>query len=188
MIKPGDTLTNAVTGERMTFLKTSSETGGESVLVELEAEPGAFVAAAHIHPSQTETFEVLEGTLAVKLDGKLLEANAGDVLVVEPGVAHKWWNGGESTLRFRCEVRPAREFESLIETMFALAADGLTSKRGLPNPLRLAVIAQHHLGDVVLPGVPVWLQKTALAVGAPLGRLAGYRPSYTPAPSRPVTA
>jgi quercetin dioxygenase-like cupin family protein len=179
MINPGDTLMNPVTGERMTFLKTSAQTGGESVLVELQAEPGACVAAAHVHPAQTETFEVLEGTLAARVGGKQLLAGAGDVLVVEPGVAHKWWNGGETTLRFRCEVRPAREFESLIETMFALAADGKTSRRGLPNPLRLAVIAHHHIGDVVLPGIPVWAQKAALAVGSPLGRLAGYRPEYT---------
>jgi hypothetical protein len=31
MIKPGETLMNPVTGEAMTFLTTSSETGGEYV-------------------------------------------------------------------------------------------------------------------------------------------------------------
>ena len=41
---------------------------------------------------------------------------------------------------FRCVVRPALQFESLIETMFALAADGKTNRKGMPNPLRLAVI------------------------------------------------
>jgi mannose-6-phosphate isomerase-like protein (cupin superfamily) len=183
MINPGDTLTNPVTGERMTFLKTSAETDGEFVLIELEAEADAAVAAAHIHPAQTETFEVLEGTLAVKLGRKQLEAKAGDILVVEAGVAHKWWNGGGSPVRFRCEVRPAREFESLIETMFTLSADGKTIRRGLTNPLRLAVIARHHIDDVVLPGVPVWLQKAALAVGSPLGRAFGYRPHYGGTPA-----
>jgi quercetin dioxygenase-like cupin family protein len=181
MINAGDTITNPVTGERMTFLRTSAETDGEYVLIELEAEPGAVVAAAHVHPAQTETFEVLEGTLAAKVGGKKLEAQPGDILVVEAGVAHRWWNGGEDRLRFRCEVRPALAFESLIETMFDLAADGKTSRRGLPNPLRLAVIAQHHLEDVVLPGIPVWLQRSALAAGAPLSRLLGYAPTYTPA-------
>lgn len=181
MINPGDTVTNPVTGERMTFLKTSADTGGEYVLIELAAAPGAVVAAAHVHPAQTETFEVLEGTLAAKVGRKKVEAQPGDILVVEAGVGHKWWNGGDDTLRFRCEVRPALAFESLIETMFSLAADGKTSRRGLPNPLRLAVIAQHHLEDVVLPGIPVWLQRSALAAGAPIGRLLGYAPAYTPA-------
>jgi hypothetical protein len=67
------------------------------------------------------------------------------MLVVEPGQAHKWWNAGEEELVFRCEVRPALGFESLIETMFALAAAGKTNKKGMPNPFRLAVIAQAHL-------------------------------------------
>jgi hypothetical protein len=50
----------------------------------------------------------------------------------------------------------------------------------MPNPLRLAVIANHHLDDVQLPVVPRWLQQAALALGAPLGRLLGYTPQYVP--------
>jgi quercetin dioxygenase-like cupin family protein len=181
MIHAGDTLYNPVTGESMTFVTTSRETDGDYVLIELAADPDAFVAAAHVHPAQTETFEVLEGTLAAKVDGTVHTATAGDVLVVEPGQAHKWWNAGDSRLVFRCEIRPALQFESLIETMFSLAADGKTNKKGLPNPFRLAVVARAHLDTVVLPFPPVWMQKTGLALGAPLGKLLGYGPTYVPA-------
>ena len=83
---------------------------------------------------------------------------------------------------FRCRISPALQFESLIETMFALASDGKTNRKGMPNPFRLAVIANAHLDTVVLPFPPVWMQKAALAVGAPLGRLLGYGPAYTRAP------
>jgi quercetin dioxygenase-like cupin family protein len=183
MINPGDTLYNPVTGEAMTFVTTSRETGGEYVEIELRADPEAFVAAAHVHPAQTETFEVLTGTLGVRVDGDTRTAGAGEVLVVEPGQPHKWWNAGESELVFRCKIRPALQFEQLIETMFALAADGKTNKKGLPNPLRLAVIAKAHLDTVVLPFPPVWAQKAALAVGAPVGRLLGYGATYASAPA-----
>jgi quercetin dioxygenase-like cupin family protein len=183
MINPGDTLYNPVTGESMTFITTSRQTGGEYVEIELSADPDAFVAAAHVHPAQTETFLVLEGTLAAKIDGTMHTAALGDVLVVEAGQAHKWWNGGDSRLVFRCEIRPALQFESLIETMFSLAADGKTNKKGMPNPFRLAVVARAHLDTVALPFPPVWTQKAALAVGAPLGKLLGYGPTYTPAPA-----
>ena len=44
----------------------------------------------------------------------------------------------------RCEIRPALQFESLTETMFSLAADGLTNVNGMPNPFRLAVIVRAH--------------------------------------------
>ena len=183
MIRSGETLYNPVTGESMTFVTTARETGGEYVEIELRADPDAFVAAAHVHPSQTETFAVVEGTLGVEVDGDTRTASRGDVLVVEPGQAHKWWNAGDSQLVFRCEIRPALKFEQLIETMFSLAADGKTNQKGMPNPFRLAVIAKAHLDTVVLPFPPVWAQKAALAIGAPLGRMLGYTPTYTPAPA-----
>ncbi len=181
MITKGQTLVNPVTGERMTFLETSAETDGAYVRIELRAEPQAFVAAAHVHPAQVETFEVVSGTFGAKVAGKTIEAKAGDALVVEPGQAHKWWNAGAGELVFRCELRPALRFESLIETMFALAAAGKTNKKGLPNPFRLAVIARAHFDTVRLPFPPALLQRAALAGGAPLGSLLGYKSTYTPA-------
>ncbi len=39
MIKAGDTLENPVTGERLTFVKTSRETGGAFVVVEATVAP-----------------------------------------------------------------------------------------------------------------------------------------------------
>ena len=64
--------------------------------------------------------------------------------------------------------------------MYGLAADGKTNRFGMPNPLRLAVIAKHHLDTVALPIVPVSLQRAALAVGAPLGRAARLRRDLHP--------
>jgi hypothetical protein len=58
----------------------------------------------------------------------------------------------------------------------------------MPNPLRLAVIARHHFGDVRLPFPPAWMQRLGLALGAPLGRLFGYRPTYEPTPPQAPTA
>jgi hypothetical protein len=84
-------------------------------------------------------------------------------------------------------VRPALGFEQLIETMFSLAADGKVNKKGMPNAMRLAVIARHHFGDVRLPFPPAWVQRVGLAFGAPLGRLLGYRVTYEPrAPKAPT--
>jgi len=75
-------------------------------------------------------------------------------------------------------VRPALQFERLHETMFALANDGKTNRKGMPSPFRLAVIANAHFDDVRLPFPPVWLQRAGLSLGAPLGRLLGYEPTY----------
>jgi hypothetical protein len=146
MIDPGERLENPVTGEVLVFHRTSAQTDGEEVSVEVMVHPHGFVAAAHVHPYQTERFEVLEGRLG---------------------------------LRFTVQVRPALRFESLIETMFTLAAEGKTNRKGLPNPLRLAVIAQAHFDTVRLPFPPAPLQRAALALAVPLGKTLGYRATVT---------
>ena len=179
MIHAGDRLENPVTGEVLIFHRTSQETNGESVLVETIVRPHGFVAAAHVHPNQTERFEVLEGVLGLSVGREQLLAEPGDVAVVAPGTAHKFWNAGESDVRFVCEVRPALRFESLIETMFTLAAEGKTNRKGLPNPLRLAVIAKAHFDTVRLPFPPAALQRAALAFASPLGKALGYPETVT---------
>ena len=187
MIRAGDMIENPVTGERILFRKTSYETNGEFVLIETWVRPGGNVATAHVHPTQEERFAVLSGTVGFRRGRERFLAGPGERLTVPSGTAHKFWNAGEDEAHFLCEVRPAQQFEHLIETMFSLALDGKTNKKGMPNPLRLAVIAKHHIDDVQLPIVPRWMQKTALAMGAPIGRVFGYRPDYVlvggPAPA-----
>jgi mannose-6-phosphate isomerase-like protein (cupin superfamily) len=183
MIQIGDTIENPVTGERLVFRKTSRETGGQAVVIETFVQPNGFVAAAHVHPSQEERFEVLRGSVGFKVGRKKLVAGPGQRVTVPAGTPHKFWNAGEEEAHFVCEVRPALQFESLLETMFALAADGKTNRKGMPNPLRLAVIAKAHFDTVQLPFPPALLQRIALAMGSPLGRLAGYGSTYAPEPA-----
>ena len=182
-ICPGDTLVNPVTGEAITFRRTSAQTGGELVEIEVTVEAGGGVAAAHVHPYQSERFEILEGTFEPRRGRRTQTARPGDVVTVEPGTVHSFRNVGETPASFVCEVRPALQFERFIETMFGLAADGKTNRKGMPSPLRLAVIANAHFDDLRLPHVPAFAQKAALAAGAALGRLAGFEPTYRPTPA-----
>jgi len=181
MIRNGDILENPVTGEVLIFRRTSEETGGDGVQVETIVRPGGFVAAAHVHPYQTERFQVLEGQLGLRVGDRELVAGPGEIATVDPGTPHRFWNAGQDEARFLLEVRPALGFESLIETMFTLAEEGKTNRRGLPNPLRLAVIARSHFDTVRLPFPPASMQRAAVALGAPLGRLLGYRATAAPA-------
>jgi quercetin dioxygenase-like cupin family protein len=178
MIHAGDTIENPVTGERIVFHQTSRETNGEAVVFETFVQPHGFVAAAHVHPKQEERFEIVSGTLGLKVGSEEIVAVPGETITIPAGTPHRFSNAGDDEVRFRCEVRPALQFEQLLETMFALAADGKTNKKGLPNPLRLAVIARAHFDVVRLPFPPAFLQRVGLTLGAPLGRLAGYRPTY----------
>jgi quercetin dioxygenase-like cupin family protein len=187
MIHAGDVIENPVTGERIVFHQTSRETNGEAVVFETFVEPDGFVAAAHVHPKQEERFEIVAGTLGLRVGGQETVARPGETLTVPAGTRHRFWNAGDGEVRFRCEVRPALRFEQLLETMFALAADGKTNKKGMPNLLRLAVIARAHFDVVRLPFPPAFVQRLGLALGAPLGRLVGYSPTYVRT-AEPLTA
>jgi quercetin dioxygenase-like cupin family protein len=191
MIRTGDMIENPVTGERMIFRKTAADTGGEAVVVEVVVQPYGAVAAAHVHPSQEERFQVLRGSVAFRLGRKKLVLGPGQRVTVPAGTPHKFWNAGDEEAHFICEVRPALQFEQLLETMFALAADGKTNRKGMPSPLRLAVIANAHFDTVQLPFPPALVQRLGLMVGAPVGRLLGYEATYVPpatAPAAPVPA
>lgn len=183
MIRAGDTLVNPVTGERLVWQRTAADTNGAFTLFDTFVEPGGKVAAAHVHPYQTEIFTVVAGRLGVKRGRETLDLGPGEVAMIDPGTRHKFWNAGQETLQFRAEVRPALQFESLIETMFGLAVDGKTNSKGMPGPFRLAVIANAHFDVVRLPIVPHVLQKAALVPGALLGRAMGFGPTYTAAPA-----
>ena len=182
MIRTGDTIENPVTGERVTFLKTAKDTGGEMVLIDTTVAPGGFVAAEHIHPYQSERFEVLSGEVEFKLGKEIVVAKAGDVVMVEPGTPHRFRNlSDKEEIRFRTVVRPALSFETFLQTMYGLASDGKTNNKGLPNPFRLAVIMKEQFDLVRLPFPPPWVQRMGLALGAPLGQLLGYEPVYASA-------
>ena len=92
-------------------------------------QPGGAVAAAHIHPKQTETFTAIEGTLSLRVGRKRLALERGESAVVEAGTAHKFWNESDEPVMFHCEVRPALQFESLIETMFGSPATARRTAR-----------------------------------------------------------
>src|SRR3954471_19015899 len=154
VIRQGGSLENPVTGEVIVFHETAATTDGEYVRVETIVQPDGFVAAAHVHPFQTERFTVLEGALEFLVGRDVIATRSGDELVVSPGTPHRFRNTGTEEARFLCEIRPALQFESLIETMFTLAADGKTGRSGLPGPLQLAVVADEHFDTVRLPFPP----------------------------------
>jgi hypothetical protein len=143
-----------------------------------------------ISKGQTLRNEVTGETLVFRTTAA--ETDGASVVVeafVEPdgAVAAAHVHPAQEERFFVCEVSPALGFEQLLETMFSLAADGKVNRKGMPNPLRLAVIARHHFDDVRLPFPPAWLQRLGLALGAPLGRLLGFEATYTPeAPSAPT--
>src|SRR5690349_8532294 len=107
MAQSGDVLEQPVTGEKFIVLQTARETEGALFQVDFYGRPGAFVAAAHIHPRQSEYFKVLAGTIRARIAGKEMVKRAGEEILIPAGTPHAWWNSGEDELHMLLEFRPA---------------------------------------------------------------------------------
>lgn len=173
-----DTVANPVLGSQMTFLERSADTGGEYVLVEIVEAPQALGPPLHVHPTQSETFEVAEGRLNLAVDGEEWTLEPGESATVPPGRPHRYWNGSDQPVRGTMELRPAGNFETFLETTAALAAAGKVNAAGVPNLLQAAVLLQEHWEVFRLVSPPQRIQKPLFAILAPVGRALGYRPSY----------
>ena len=121
MISPGQTLENPVTGERFTFTDTAASTGGELLAFDFALRPGGAVPIPHVHPIQTERFEVVDGRMTFRVGLRKLHAGPGDVVEVPPGVAHSFANAGEDEARLHVEVRPALAMEEMFAEVVAMA-------------------------------------------------------------------
>lgn len=176
MAHPGEVIENPVTGERIRFVETTAETGGERLLLDYSLAPGGFVPAAHVHPCQEERFEILRGTARFLLDGEHRPAHAGEAVVVPAGTPHRVWNDAAEELRIRIAFRPALRTECLFEDIFALAQAGKLGKRGFPrDPFLGAVVAERYIEEAHLAGVPVRVQRFVIGLLAAAGRLLGRR-------------
>src|SRR3954454_16880588 len=113
MITPGQTLENPVTGERFTFTDTAASTGGELLAFELGLRAGGAVPIPHVHPIQTERFEVVSGLMRFRVGFHHVLAEPGDVVEVAPGVVHGFANAGEEEAWVAVEVRPALAMEEM---------------------------------------------------------------------------
>jgi hypothetical protein len=84
----------------------------------------------------------------------------------------------------RVRVTPALEMERLFETAVGLAHQGRVTKKGMPQPLDLALFVREFKDEVRGPGSPGWIQRATLA---PLALIARRR-AQGPLPTQPAYA
>jgi quercetin dioxygenase-like cupin family protein len=165
------------------FRATVSETAGQLLSFDYFLRPGGSVPLAHVHPKQEERFEIISGTARVRVGWRKQSAGPGQTVVVPAGMIHRLWNAGAEELHAVVEFHPALRTEQAFEQLFGLARDGKLGKRGIPNPLRLAVMAREYSDEVALAFIPRRIQRAFFAVLAPAGRALGYAafdPRYGP--------
>ena len=167
---------NPVSRERFRIVLSGDATGGELFRLEVFGPPEVVSPPVHRHLHQSERFEVLDGELALVVDGRESVLRAGESAVVAAGSTHTWRNAGTGTARFVNEFRPAGAAESFFETFCGLATEGRCDARGQPPLLQVA--ASFPLWGMVVAGPPVAAQRLLMALLRPLARARGYRARY----------
>ena len=103
-------------GFRLLLVKTGAETDGELLEMEATYSGTGNMPPEHIHPSQTENFEVLEGEIRTIVDGDERVYSVGEEFEVPPGTPHKM--GAEVPTRIRWQTRPALRTAEFFETLY----------------------------------------------------------------------
>ena len=146
MIVAGQTVENPQTGERLVFSKTARETGGEYTAVR-GVHRARRSPAGGAHPSRPERAVRDHVGHADAEDRRAARSRPSPATSSRSSPARRTTSGTRPTKRSASRSRSGRrsKIESVIETMYGLAADGKTNRFGMPNPLRLAVIAKAPL-------------------------------------------
>jgi quercetin dioxygenase-like cupin family protein len=163
-INNNTTLENPVTGERFTFTDTAETTNGELLAFDFALRPGGAVPMPHVHPVQTERFEIHEGRMRFRVGLRTFIASPGDVVEVAPGVLHSFAAFGDEEAKLRVEVRPALAMEEMFGEVVAMAQAGRMTSRGMPrNVLDLAVLARRYDAEAHAPVIGRRVQRILLA-------------------------
>jgi len=163
-------LPNPATGERITILTSTEESAGEVLRIRIE-EPDEKGAPRHLHRNQQEHIWVISGAIRRDLPDHGTDVlAAGGEWVLEPGTPHTWVaEGGEAVVEI--EFRPALQTEAFLDELTRIAELGQMNSKGVPNPLRVSLLAPRFNREIEITSPPQAVQKVAFGILAPIARL-----------------
>ena len=152
----------------LAFEHSTDDDGTPIALVDCWVDPGGGVPP-HIHPNQTEVFEVIEGEVTFTSGRSKKLAKAGESVTVPPGTRHAYANKSDAKAYMRCTATPAHDLEEFLVTTARLSREGHIrrigplrgpgSLRGLPQ---LAEMLRRHRENTVILNPPPLIQKLFL--------------------------
>jgi quercetin dioxygenase-like cupin family protein len=99
-------------GMRLRFVTVEPQ----ELVMEASYSGEAGMPPAHLHPSQAEHFEILEGRLRAIVDGEERVYEEGESFDVPPGTPHQM--AAEGPTRTRWEVKPALRTAEFFERLY----------------------------------------------------------------------
>ncbi|UCZ52471.1 cupin domain-containing protein [Bacillus shivajii] len=167
------TITHKLTGEEITFLKSSEDTRGEYEYIEVYLPPKGEGPPLHYHRSFEEEFEVIDGELKLIIGEEERILTAGELLTVPKKTHHMFLNASnERPVTFRVKLTPAHHFETSMRIIYGLIEDGEVDEKGmLKSKMYTAIVLD--MQDSRIVQVPKIVQKFVLDRLAKRGKKQG---------------
>jgi len=141
-----DVLEMAPLGVTVEIRRSAADTEGELVEFDVVGRARGFLAQPHVHTAQTESYEVIAGTMRLDVEGRKHRLRPGDTMSVAAGVAHAQRPGDAGTGRVRVQVRPAGTTEEFLRRLADMCTRGDVLRGGWPRPLAAAALVR-DFGD-----------------------------------------
>jgi mannose-6-phosphate isomerase-like protein (cupin superfamily) len=167
-------------GSEYLVVASHDETGGEYVEMEWLLQPGSFAPPTHVHPTQSEDYEVLEGSLDVNVGGEWRTLSEGESASVPPGVDHTFRVPGDGRVKVRNFHRPGGHFDRFIEQQHRFVSSDRFKGMKHPSTAVAMSTAWRDHEDLLVPSNPVL--RWTMAALAPIGRRRGYGLDRTASP------
>jgi quercetin dioxygenase-like cupin family protein len=111
-----------VAGDTCTLKLTSEHTAGRLLIFEASTPPGGG-PPPHMHVDEAETYVILDGEYQVTLGTRTMDAHAGDIVFIPPGVLHTYANRTDTAARMLTIFAPSG-FEGYLRAVGQPASPG----------------------------------------------------------------
>lgn len=171
-------------GEWITFLGREFRDGMEYIQVENQVSPGAG-PPMHLHHQQYESLLILEGKMGVEVLGEEpYYVQEGDTATFAPGIAHRFWNAGETPLRCKGEIWPPHNIEYFLGEIFRSTRE---SANGRPETFDAAYLLRKYRSEFDMMGIPTFVKKVIFPLVVFIGKLSGKDRRFENAPDAQPT-
>lgn len=167
-------------GEKLIFKGIELEDGEEKVIVENFIQPGAG-PAMHVHFKQDEALTVVKGKMGYQILGEEPRyLNAGESVLFERGVPHRFWNAGDDILNCTGWAKPANTLVFFLSSVY----DAINkSKTERPETFDGAYLVTRYRSEYDLPEVPNFVKLVLMPMTVFIGKLLGKYKHFSNAPA-----
>ncbi|MBR9918582.1 cupin domain-containing protein [bacterium] len=164
--------------EILIITESGKDNGGTLTLFEGKDDPG-IGPPEHIHFLQEEKIVLLKGEMRAKTPEGEFDLEIGKEYFFEAGQPHVFWNTGTEQNHYSGHLKPACNWEYIIEHVYASANEAKDVK---PGPFDAAYLLTKYKSEIDLLVIPKPVKKIVFPILYAIGSITGKYKKYKNAP------